>query len=63
AVLRKGHSASAEDILNHLSGEVVKWWLPDDVVLVEKLPHTATGKVLKRELREKYRDHQLPKAN
>ncbi len=60
AVLRKGHNASAEDILDHLSGAVVKWWLPDDVVLVDELPHTATGKVLKRELREKFRDHQLP---
>ncbi|MGB0963434.1 MAG: long-chain-fatty-acid--CoA ligase [Mycobacterium sp.] len=63
AVLRKGHSASAGDILDHLAGAVVKWWLPDDVVLVDELPHTATGKVLKRELREKFRDHQLPKAN
>ncbi len=60
AVLRKGHSASREDILDHLAGEVVKWWLPDDVVLVDELPHTATGKVLKRKLREQFRDHQLP---
>jgi fatty-acyl-CoA synthase len=62
AVLRKGCSATREDILEHLAGEVVKWWLPDDVVFVEELPHTATGKVLKRALREQFRDHQLPSA-
>ncbi|QZT62220.1 long-chain-fatty-acid--CoA ligase [Mycolicibacterium austroafricanum] len=59
AVLRKGHNATREDILEHLAGEVVKWWLPDDVVFVDELPHTATGKVLKLKLREQYRDHQL----
>lgn len=59
AVLRKGHNATREDILDYLAGEVVKWWLPDDVVFVDELPHTATGKVLKIKLREQYRDHQL----
>lgn len=62
AVLRKGHSATREDILDHLAGEVVKWWLPDDVVFVDELPHTATGKVLKLKLREQYRDHKLPEG-
>lgn len=61
-VLRKGRSASREDVLDHLAGEVAKWWLPDDVVFVDELPHTATGKVLKRSLREQFRDHQLPSA-
>ncbi len=59
-VLRKGLSATRDDILDYLAGEVVKWWLPEDVVFVDELPHTATGKVLKRELREQFRDHQLP---
>ena len=62
AVLRTGYTATREDILEHLAGEVVKWWLPDDVVFVEELPHTATGKVLKRELRERFRDRQSPSA-
>ncbi|MDG4665481.1 long-chain-fatty-acid--CoA ligase [Mycobacterium sp. 236(2023)] len=60
AVARQGHNVSREDVLEYLSGEVVKWWLPDDVVFVDELPHTATGKVLKLKLREQYRDHQLP---
>ena len=59
-VLRKGQSASREEILDYLAGEVAKWWLPDDVVFVDELPHTATGKILKLELRRQYRDHQLP---
>jgi len=33
---------------------VAKWWLPDDVVFVDELPHTATGKVSKRALRERF---------
>lgn len=59
AVLRKGHSATREDILEFLAERVVRWWLPDDVVFVDELPHTATGKVLKITLRERYRDHEL----
>ncbi|CAA0079679.1 3-methylmercaptopropionyl-CoA ligase [Mycolicibacterium vanbaalenii] len=60
AVLRKGCSATREELLEYLAGEVVKWWLPDDVVFVDELPHTATGKVVKLKLREQYRDHRLP---
>jgi fatty-acyl-CoA synthase len=59
-VLRSGHSATREELLAHLSDQVAKWWLPDDVVFVGELPHTATGKVLKLKLREQYRDHRLP---
>ena len=43
-----------------LTGKVAKWWLPDDVVTVRELPHTATGKLLKARLREEYRDYVLP---
>lgn len=61
AVLRKGGcSATREEVLEYLSGHVAKWWLPDDVVFVDELPHTATGKVVKLKLREQYRDHRLP---
>ncbi|CAN3130909.1 Medium-chain-fatty-acid--CoA ligase [Mycobacterium sp. smrl_JER01] len=56
AVLRKGHNVTRAEILEYLSGRVAKWWLPDDVVFVDELPHTATGKVLKLKLREQYRD-------
>jgi acyl-CoA synthetase (AMP-forming)/AMP-acid ligase II len=42
--------------------KVAKWWLPDDVVFVDAIPHTATGKVLKTKLREDFRNHKLPPA-
>ena len=60
ATIPGGHSATREELLAHLSDQVAKWWLPDDVVFVGELPHTATGKVLKLKLREQYRDHRLP---
>jgi fatty-acyl-CoA synthase len=60
AVLRPGQTATREELLDYLAGKVAKWWLPNDVVFVEELPHTATGKLLKVALRERFRDHQLP---
>ena len=59
-VAREGRSPTRDDILEHLAGQVAKWWLPDDVVFLDELPHTATGKVLKLELRKQFRDHRLP---
>jgi fatty-acyl-CoA synthase len=50
---------SKEEMLAHLEDLVAKWWLPDDVLFVDELPHTATGKLLKTALREKYGDHLL----
>ena len=40
-----------------MQGKVAKWWIPDDVVLVESIPHTATGKISKRTLREQFKDY------
>ena len=60
AVVRSGHTVTREELIDYLSGEVAKWWLPNDVVFVDELPHTATGKLLKMKLREQYRDHPLP---
>lgn len=54
---KPGCSPSKESILDFLSGKIAKWWMPDDVVFVESLPHTATGKLLKTELRERYHGH------
>ncbi|MGH8351340.1 MAG: 3-(methylthio)propionyl-CoA ligase [Pseudomonas sp.] len=59
-VLKPGKSASRDDLLDHLGDKVARWWLPDDVVFVDELPHTATGKVQKLKLREMFRDYQLP---
>ena len=51
------HPASREEVLDHLRPRIAKWWLPDDVVSVDALPMTATGKVSKLTLRERFRDH------
>jgi fatty-acyl-CoA synthase len=57
-VVRKpGASISADEMRNHLRNRVADWWLPDNVVFTDALPHTATGKVLKSKLREQYRDY------
>ncbi|HZF44554.1 MAG TPA: long-chain fatty acid--CoA ligase [Sphingomonadaceae bacterium] len=59
-VRQKEADVAPEAILEHLSGHVARWWLPDEIVFVEALPHTATGKLLKTALREQYKDHKLP---
>jgi fatty-acyl-CoA synthase len=54
---KPGRTPGREDILAFLSGKIAKWWMPDDVVFVDALPHTATGKLLKTRLRDEYRGH------
>jgi len=49
-------------INEYLSGKVAKWWLPDDMVVVDSLPIGATGKVLKTKLREQFGNYKLPTA-
>lgn len=51
-VARSGGNLSREDLLNHLQDKVAKWWLPDEIHFVPELPIGATGKVLKRKLRD-----------
>jgi acyl-CoA synthetase (AMP-forming)/AMP-acid ligase II len=53
---KPGAKVTKEELLQFLSDKIAKWWLPDDVVFVDELPHTATGKVLKTRLREQYGD-------
>ena len=61
-VLKDGCSITREQMLQFLDGKVAKWWLPDDVVVVAEIPHTATGKILKTRLREQFREHQSAAA-
>ncbi|HEY1610744.1 MAG TPA: 3-(methylthio)propionyl-CoA ligase [Paraburkholderia sp.] len=63
AVLRPGATLTRDELLAFYDGKVVKWWMPDDVVFVDELPHTATGKLQKLKLRERFRDHVLPDAS
>ncbi|MPZ56316.1 MAG: long-chain-fatty-acid--CoA ligase [Rhizobiales bacterium] len=61
-VLKSGQTATREELLAFMAGKVAKWWMPDDVVFVEEIPHTATGKIQKMALRERFRDYVLPTA-
>jgi fatty-acyl-CoA synthase len=57
AVLREGHSATPEELRNHYKGKVAPYALPDEVLIVDSLPHGATGKLLKVALRQQYAGH------
>lgn len=54
-VKKPGSDVTKEEMLNFLSDKIVKWWMPDEVLFVNELPHTPTGKLLKRDLRETYK--------
>jgi fatty-acyl-CoA synthase len=59
-VLRKDQSATRDEILKFMCGKIANWWMPDDVVFVDEIPHTATGKIQKTVLRERFKDFVLP---
>jgi fatty-acyl-CoA synthase len=61
-VLKEGQSATKDEILGFLKGKIANWWMPDDVVFVGAIPHTATGKIQKTVLRDQFKDHVLPTA-
>jgi len=59
-VKSEGEEISKDEMLNYFEGKVANWWVPNDVVFVEELPHTATGKISKIELRKQLADYRLP---
>jgi acyl-CoA synthetase (AMP-forming)/AMP-acid ligase II len=62
-VVRKpGQDVDREQLLGFLRDKIAKWWLPDDVVFVESLPHTATGKLSKLTLRQQLKDYRWPEV-
>lgn len=61
-VRKAGAQVSAGELQRFLTDKVAKWWLPDDVVFVDALPHTATGKLLKTEVRSKFANHYLTQS-
>ena len=60
--LKQGASATREDILKYMDGKIAKWWMPDDIVFVDAIPHTATGKILKTALRDQFKTYSFPTA-
>jgi fatty-acyl-CoA synthase len=61
-VAKSGRTPARDSVLAHLAQHFAKWQLPDDVVMVDAIPLTATGKINKLALRERYRDHLLQQA-
>ncbi len=59
-LLKEGESATPEDFKEFLTGKIAKWWMPDDVVFVDDIPHGPTGKISKLDLREQFKDYVLP---
>jgi acyl-CoA synthetase (AMP-forming)/AMP-acid ligase II len=58
-VAKPGRAVTPAEVLTVYAGKVAKWWLPDEVLVVDELPHTATGKLQKTALRSRYQDHYL----
>jgi fatty-acyl-CoA synthase len=61
-VPRKGQTVTSEEMLGFMKGKIATWWMPDDVVFVDEIPHTATGKILKTALRDLFKDYVLSTA-
>ncbi|HEV2041300.1 MAG TPA: long-chain fatty acid--CoA ligase, partial [Casimicrobiaceae bacterium] len=61
-VRKSGQDVDREQLLDFLRDKVAKWWLPDDVLFVESLPHTATGKLSKLTLRQQLKDYRWPEV-
>ncbi len=61
-MLHEGAELTPEQLRAFLEPRVAKWWLPDDVVFIDEVPKTSVGKFSKKDLRERFADHELPTA-
>ena len=59
-VRKPGAEVTREAVLAHLDGRIARWWLPDDVAFVDEIPHTATGKISKLALRQRFAGYRFP---
>ncbi|MDC0873240.1 long-chain fatty acid--CoA ligase [Gammaproteobacteria bacterium] len=60
-VTNNGEPIEKESILEFLGSRVAKWWLPDEIIFLKELPHGATGKLQKFELRDEYNNYYMEK--
>ena len=58
-VKKPGADVSKEHILAYMTGKIAKWWMPDDIIFADEIPHTATGKISKLQLRESFKNYRL----
>lgn len=59
-VTRQGTEITQDELRNYLRQHVAKWWVPDAVAFVDSIPHTGTGKISKKDLREQFREYRWP---
>jgi fatty-acyl-CoA synthase len=52
-----GSEVSADEVLAYLDGKIARWWMPSGVEFVDEIPHTATGKIQKMDLRKRFKDY------
>ena len=62
-VLNTGAAITKQDIYEFLAGKIAKWWTPDDILIVDELPHTGTGKLIKNELRKQYFNYLMEQSS
>jgi len=60
-VTNTGEPIDKNSILEFLGSRVAKWWLPDEIIFLKELPHGATGKLQKFELRDEYNNYYMEK--
>jgi len=60
-VTNDGEPVEKAGILEFLASKVAKWWLPDEIIFLKELPHGATGKLQKFELRAEYNNYYMEK--
>lgn len=58
-IAKPDHTPQRDELLAFFEGKVAKWWIPNDAIVVKELPHTATGKLLKVNVRETHQQHYL----
>ncbi|MCZ2813257.1 long-chain fatty acid--CoA ligase [Modestobacter sp. VKM Ac-2979] len=56
-VLREGETVTGQEIIDHITPLVAKWWLPEAVEFIDEVPKTSVGKFSKKDLRSRFADY------
>ncbi len=59
-MIEPGTELDRDSVLAAVRPQVASWWLPDDIVAIDEIPHTGTGKIDKKALRVRFAEHQWP---
>ena len=59
-VPNEGSSVIKESMMEFLDGKMAKWWMPNDMLVVDSIPLNATGKISKLTLRKQFADYKFP---